>query len=141
MITYVDTSTLIKLVVDEPGSDLAARIWEAADALVAVRLVEVEARATLAAALRSGRLTTAQHRRAMKVLTELLGQVDLVEITAELVTAAARLAEVHALRGYDAVHLAAALFVGADVLTSADTALCDAASAEGTAVANPLDAP
>lgn len=141
MITYVDTSTLIKLIVNEPGSDLAARIWEAADALASVRLVEVEARAALAAALRAERLTTAQHRRAVKVLAELLDQVDLVEITAGLITAAGRLAEVHALRGYDAVHLAAALFVGADVLTSADADLCVAASAERIAVANPLSRP
>lgn len=141
MITYVDTSTLIKLIVEEPGSALAAQIWETADALAAVRLIDVEARAALAAALHAGRLTTAQHRRAVKMLGELVGQLDLIEVTAELITPAGRLAEVHALRGYDAVHLAGALIVGADVLTSADGALCTAASREGIAVAHPLSGP
>lgn len=139
MITYVDTSTLIKLIVEEPGSDLAAQIWETADALAAVRLIDVEARAALAAALRAGRLTTAQQRRAVKILRELLEQLDLIEITAELITASSRLAEVHALRGYDAVHLAGALFVRADVLASADSALCNAALQEGLHSANPLN--
>jgi hypothetical protein len=37
------------------------------------------------------------------------------------------------------VHLAAALTVGATVLTSADTALRDAALRQGLHVANPLD--
>ena len=50
MIAYVDTSTLIKVIVDEPGSEMAAQIWETADTLAAVRLIEVEARAALAAA-------------------------------------------------------------------------------------------
>lgn len=138
MIAYVDTSTLIKLTVDEAGSELAAQIWETADALAAVRLIEVEARAALAAALRAGRLTIARHRRAMKVLDELLSQLDIIEVTADIITDAGRLAETHAVRGHDAVHLAGAVLVGADVLTSADTTLCDAASAEGIAVANPL---
>jgi hypothetical protein len=35
--------------------------------------------------------------------------------------------------------LAAATMVGADVFTSADSALCDAAAREGMLVANPLD--
>lgn len=52
---------------------------------------------------------------------------------------ARKLAPDHALRGYDAVHLAAATMVGADVFTSADSALCDAAAREGMLVANPLD--
>ncbi len=59
MITYVDTSTLLKVVVAEEGSDRATRIWEAADALTAVALIMVEARAALAAAQRGGRLTSA----------------------------------------------------------------------------------
>jgi PIN domain nuclease of toxin-antitoxin system len=50
MITYVDTSTLLKLVVDEEGSDRAAVIWSSAESVAAVSLIEVEARSALAAA-------------------------------------------------------------------------------------------
>jgi len=62
-----------------------------------------------------------------------------VEVTEEIVAGAADLAEQEALRGYDAVHLAAAMLVEARVLTSADRALCDAAVRRGIRVANPLE--
>jgi hypothetical protein len=139
VITYVDTSTLLKLVVEETGSDVAAVIWESADVLASVGLVVVEARAALAAALRAGRLIELQHREAKNEVATLIGELHLVEVTDDLITAAADLAEAESLRGYDAVHLAGALLVGAEVLTSADDELCDAASGQGLHVANPLD--
>jgi predicted nucleic acid-binding protein len=140
VITYVDTSTLIKLLIEEPGSDRAARIWEAADAVVSVSLIEVEARAALAAAERTGRMTAAEHRRAKRALADLLAQLDIVEVTSALVTTASELAEDAALRGYDAVHLAGAIEVGADVFSTADADLAAAAELRGLAVANPIAA-
>lgn len=47
MITYLDTSALLKLVVTEQGSDRAVQVWEAADSLVSVSLITVEARTAL----------------------------------------------------------------------------------------------
>lgn len=138
MITYVDTSTLLKLIVDEEGSDRAELIWDIADALVSVSLVVVEARAALASATRGGRLTAAQHQVAKAELISLVGDLHLVEITDELIGDAAELAESEGLRGYDAVHLAAALLIRASVLSSADGVLCDAAGRRRLHVANPL---
>lgn len=137
MITYVDTSTLLKLLIDEEGSDRAGLVWDAADALVSVRLIIVEARAALASATRGGRLTTRQHEQARNELWALLGDIHLAEVTEDLISRAADLAEDEGLRGYDAVHLAAALHLGASVLTSADDALCEAAGRNGMYVANP----
>lgn len=139
MITYVDTSSLLKLVIDEDGSERAELIWDTADSLVSVALVVVEGRAALAAAQRGGRLDTRQHRRARDEFAALVEELTIVEVTEELISDAADLAEDEALRGYDAVHLAAALTVEATVLTSADTAMCDAAERRGLHVANPLD--
>ena len=93
MTTYVDTSTLIKLMATEAGSAVATTIWESAPSLAAVSLIEVEAVAALAAAHRQARLTDDE------------------------------LADAY----------------GADVFTSADSALCNAAASEGMLVANPLD--
>lgn len=139
MITYVDTSSLLKLVIDEDGSERAELIWDSADALASVALVVVEGRAALAAAQRDGRLSTSQHRKAGHEFAALVEELTIVEVTEDLISDAADLAESEALRGYDAVHLAAALTVEAIVLTSADTALCDAAERRGLHVANPLD--
>ena len=108
--------------------------------LASAVLVVVEARAALAAAQRRGRLTAAEHRDAKAELADLFEEVTFVEITDALIADAAELAEAEALRGYDAVHLAAALVVEATVLSSADVALCDAAQRRGLHVANPLEA-
>ena len=138
MITYVDTSTLLKLLIDEEGSDRAELVWDAADALASVSLIVVEARAALAAATRGERLTARQHEQAKNELSALTGDLHLAAVTDDLIARAANLAEDEGLRGYDAVHLAAALLLGASVLTSADEALCDAAGRNGMHVANPL---
>ena len=139
MITYVDTSTLLKRLLDEDGSAGADAVWDAADVLASAVTVVVEARAALAAAERRGRLTAVEHRAAKVGLLELFEEVAFVEITDDLIAQAADLAEHESLRGYDAVHLAAALMVEATVLTSADVGLCDAAARRGLHVANPLD--
>ncbi len=138
MITYVDTSTLLKLVIDEDGSDRADTIWMSADTVASVSLISVEASAALAAAKRGHRLTTEQHADARAELDALLAALHVVEATEELIANAAELAETEALRGYDAVHLAAALLVRATILSSADTDLCAAAERRGLHVANPL---
>lgn len=138
MITYVDTSTLLKLIIDEDGSDRAATIWASADAVASVNLIVVEARAALAAARRGRRLTGSQHTIAVTELGALIGDLHIVSVTDELVASAAELADLEGLRGYDAVHLAAALTLEATVLSSADTDLCAAATRRGLHVANPL---
>jgi uncharacterized protein len=134
--TYVDTSVLVKLVIEEPGSAAAALIWKGSGALGAVALVTVEARAALAAARRAGRLSAAQHRRAKTHLGGLIDQLDLVRITDDLIGQAADLAEEEALRGYDAVHLAGAVLLDASVMATADRALADAAGRRGLHVAD-----
>lgn len=65
-------------------------------------------------------------------------KLPLVEITESLVDDAAALAEDEALRGDNALHVAAALTVEATVLTSADDDLCAAGLRRGLHVANPL---
>lgn len=139
MITYIDTSSLLKLVIEEPGSERVGRIWDAADVVTSVVLVVVEASAALAAAERGSRLTTAQYAEARSGLASLLDELTMVAVTDDLIDRAAALAEQEVLRGYDAVHLAGALTVGADVLASADAALGAAGERCGLHVANPLE--
>jgi len=139
LITYVDTSTLLKRLLLEDGSDAADAIWAASDVLASAVVVIAEARAALAAARRAGRLTATQLRHATLELGALVEELTLVDVTEEVAGLAGDLAEAEALRGYDAIHLAAALQVGADVLTSADAALCEAAAHRGLHVANPIE--
>lgn len=139
MITYIDTSVLIKVIIEESGSNAAAELWDASDVLTAARIGYVEARAALAAARRGDRLSTRQLKTAKAALDDLWSQFTVVEITAGLVVAAAELAETERLRGYDAVHLAAAMEIGAEVVASADHDLLRAAARLGLHTADPTD--
>jgi hypothetical protein len=129
VIAYFDTSALIPLVVAEPGSDYATRVWDAAERLVTVRVAYPEGRAALAQARRLGRLTPRAYRTARDGFEDLWRQLDRVEVTAGLAQRAGDLAEQLALRGYDAVHLAAAETIADPdlVVVAGDGPLCDAA--------------
>jgi predicted nucleic acid-binding protein len=137
--TYVDTSTLVKLTIREPGSDWASLIWAVSDGRVSVSLIDVEGRAALARAHRDGRFADEALVRTRERFGRLVDDLELVEVDRDLVARAGDLAEEHGLRAYDAVHLAAIELVQPQLVTSADDGLCSAATACGFHVANPLD--
>jgi predicted nucleic acid-binding protein len=138
VIAYFDTSAVVPLVVAEPGSPRAIALWGEADRVVSVRLVSVEGRAALAQAHRLGRITARGLRDAVASLLERCDELDVVEVDRELVAVAGELAERHRLRGYDAVHLAAALRVRDPdlVVVAGDDALVRAAHDAGIATAH-----
>jgi predicted nucleic acid-binding protein len=137
VIAYFDTSALVPLLIDEVGSDAAGDAWDHSSRLVSVRLIRVEARAGLAQAARTNRITSAQLRAFARDLNGLLAQLEFVEIDDALVRGAGDLAESQALRAYDAVHLAAALTVATDdlVVVAGDRSLLSAAETAGLATA------
>ena len=109
MILYLDTSALVKLYVEEAGSQVVAENLKAASTVATARISYAEARAAFARHARHGGLTPAELRRVIRHLDEEWGQYTVVEITDGVVRRAAVLAERHELRAYDAVQLAAAL--------------------------------
>jgi uncharacterized protein len=137
VIAYIDTSAVVPLLIAEPGSARAATLWDGADRVVSVRLIYPETRAALAQAERLGRLTARQLRDAVTEFDSLFEEIDLIEVDDALARRAGELAEVRQLRGYDAVHLAAADRVHDPnvVVIAGDRALLDAATAEGMTVA------
>lgn len=137
MIAYFDTSAIVPLIVEEPGSRRAAVLWDGADRVVSSRLVHVEARAAFAMAHRMGRLDDDDLRRAVDDLGQLIDGVDIVEVTAPIVHRAGELAQTAALRAYDSVHLSCAEHLAdADlVVVAGDRALLRAATGLGIAVA------
>lgn len=135
MIAYLDTSAVVKLLVDEPGSDTTERVWHAADARVCATVGRVEATAALGRARRTGRLSVAGVRRGVADLARIWESVDRVVVDDALAFAVAELALAHELRGFDAVHLAAAM-ASADTFVAADAHLLAAAYAVGLDVAD-----
>lgn len=120
--------------VDEDGSEHAAQLWRTPHRACSSTLSYPEGRAALATARRAGRLIAPAHRRTVEAFEELHRQLHLITASPELARRAGELADEHALRGYDAVHLATALRLGSDtVLLTWDGALRDAALRAGLA--------
>jgi uncharacterized protein len=137
LIVYFDTSAIVPIVIDEPSSPAAARLWDEADRVVSSRLVYAEGRAALAMACRLKRIDERQLRAVVEDFEVLTRQIDVVEVTENLVLQAGALAEQFDVPGHDAVHLASARLIDDPdvVLASADAHLLAAAQQLGISVA------
>lgn len=135
MIVYLDTSALVKLFVDELGSE-EVLAWAAEATTVACSSIGFpEAISAFSRRLRSGSIARGVYDR---VLDELDRQWDDVVTVAFDERLAGQLARRHPLSGADALHLAAALTLLAADLPVAfcgyDERLSRAAAAEGLRV-------
>ena len=108
MILFCDTSALVKLYVQEEGSELVLEVAREATVIAVCRIAWVETMSTFA-----------QRNREAPEETLLLNQVRgrfqqdwesfaTVEVTQQLVEQAGEYAEIFALRAYDSIQLAAA---------------------------------
>jgi uncharacterized protein len=108
---YFDSSALVKLVLDEPGSELAAELWNGCDAALSSRLAYPEVRAALAASARNHDLNDDDLQAAELMWEDFWAATRPVELTPAVERQAGQLAKSHALRGADALHLASALAI------------------------------
>ncbi len=136
-IVYFDSSALVKLVLDETGSDVAAAVWNACDAALSSRLAYPDVCAALAAAGRNHDLTESEVSAAAGEWEIFWSSMRPVELSPDVERAAGELAVLHRLRGADAVHLASAIALGSQEVTVAvwDKRLHAGAAAAGLPVA------
>ncbi|MHB0877345.1 MAG: type II toxin-antitoxin system VapC family toxin [Anaerolineae bacterium] len=108
---YCDSSALVKLYVQENGTDWMRRLSQDADnVLYTARISAAEIVAALSMRRRTGSIAADDAVSAVSAFRrDLTGRLHMVEITDGLVELAMALAEKHPLRGYDAIQLAAAL--------------------------------
>ena len=110
MILYLDTSALVKLYAEEPGSGEVRSAVREAHVVAVSEIGYVEARSALARKEREGSFSTDEHDAAIEQLQQDYRQVYLSRpLTGDLIVRAGELTRKHALRAYDAVHLATAL--------------------------------
>jgi predicted nucleic acid-binding protein len=134
----LETSGLLKLLLREEFSPLAQEAFSQAEALAASAFALPEAVGVLHAMRRDGRLSRTGYRKALKELYGLWDYLEVLTPTLEGHVRAAQLCEKHPLKGADALHLVAALYLREFrqevVLLTFDRTLYHAAKREGLAV-------
>jgi len=152
MLWYVDSSALVKRYAPEFGSAWIKSLLEprAENSIYIVQIGAVEVAAGLSRKGRTKELAQKEYAAALELFMRDIKaeEYNLVPIDSALTNLAIELTRRHPLRGYDAVHLAAALrlnqvlaqneFPSASFV-SADRLLCQAAAKEGLSAENPDD--
>lgn len=150
---FCDSSAIVKRYVNETGSNFVDNLADlkSGNVVLPARITRVEVVSAIARRLKNGSITTADAQNAVAAFQhDLTNNYFTVEITPVLFSSAMSLATKHALRGYDAVQLAAALEANDErianglsplTLVSADTDLNTAAQFEGLNVENPNNHP
>ena len=133
---YFDTSALVKRFVDEPGSGRVEALIASQPRIATSKIAYAELHATLARKLRERQLTLIAYRR-------ISGRFELdwrayirVELADALLGLTRALVRRHPLRGFDAIHLAAAIRLQDQLneaiqFIAADQRLLHAAQREG----------
>ena len=131
MKVFLDTSAFAKRYVAEQGSDKVMEMCLKADSLVVSVICPTELISTLSRLLREKKLTQADYRKLKGEAMADLTDVDICQITSEVLACVVSLLESHPLRAMDAIHLACALTVKPDVFVSADHRQLSAARKAG----------
>lgn len=109
MIVYLDASVIVKLYVEEAGSEAVAEMVGATTAVGTALITMAEVAAALAGAVRRRALEGRAARVALRAFRREWERFNRLRVTEYTVQRAADLAWEHNLRGYDAVHLACAV--------------------------------
>lgn len=138
MILYLDTRSLIKLYVEEPESVHVEFLVRSSRVTATSLVAFAESRAALARRFREQAFTIGYYEQVKNSFILDWEQYFTVNLTPALVQMAGDLAERHALRGFDSIHLASALSLREElsstvVFSCYDTHLQKASQQEGLA--------
>ena len=131
MKVFLDTSAFAKRYVAEQKSDKVMALCQQADSLVVSVIFLPELISTLSRLLREKKLTKAAYRKLKNDAIADLADVDVCQITPNVLVSVVSLLESYPLRAMDALHVACALAVEPDIFVSADHRQLSAAKKAG----------
>ena len=140
--TYADSSAIVKRYYEELGTERVRERLTAAERVFTSRLAFAEVYAALAHKRRERAVTEEAYRRAASAFEADWPAYDQIALDAATLGTVARLVRQYPLRGADAVHLAAALWLREHAgdpleLWASDDRLLDAARHERLIAVNP----
>jgi predicted nucleic acid-binding protein len=106
LILYLETSALVKLFFREAGAEIVVDLVSKADSVVTSQIAYAESCSVLARRRREKRLTDEEFKAAKDHLDRMWPQMDTILVDE---IKSGELAIKHVIRGFDAIHLAAAL--------------------------------
>lgn len=109
MIVYLDTSSLVKLYVEEDESSKVDVLVKSSKVTATSLVAYAEARAAFARRFREKAFTSDEYNRMKAFFNEDWNRYLILSVSQDIIRLAGDLAEKHALRGFDAIHLASAL--------------------------------
>jgi predicted nucleic acid-binding protein len=115
MILYADASALAKRYLVELGSAEFEALFRDAHAIATSLISRAEVSAAMAKAVRTDALERSAAERILRVFRQHWGDLLGLQVTESLVAEADSLAWEHGLRGYDAVHMASAMLLQAEM--------------------------
>jgi len=141
-VTYADSSVIVKRYYEEVGTERVLERLAAAERVFTSRLAYAEVHAALARKRRERAVSEAAYRRAASAFESDWPAYDQIALDATTLGAVPRLVRRHPLRGADAVHLAAAVWLREHAgdpleLWASDDRLLDAARRERLIAVNP----
>jgi uncharacterized protein len=144
LILFLDTSCMVKLYVDEPGSDEVLKAVGLANEVACSIVTESELRSALARRKREGLLSASELTALKRDFRRDWANCVHIQVSDGISSHAGDLAEAQGLRGFDAIQLASALSVvdeedGETWFYSADVRLNAAAKREGLKKLFPAD--
>ena len=133
--TYFDTSALIKLYVEEPGSQVVSTLVTETASVAIAKVAFVEVHAGLARRRRAGDLSVTGYDRTCRLFEEQWRTYVRLDLRDDILVQARELVRRHPLRSLDAIHLASALALRAALgqevrFVAADGRLVQAAEVE-----------
>ena len=131
MKVFLDTSAFAKRYVAEQKSDKVMELCQQADSLVVSVICLPELISTLSRLLREKKLAKAAYRKLKNDAMADLADVDICQITPNVLASVVSLLESYPLRAMDALHVACALAVEPDIFISADRRQLSAAKKAG----------
>jgi len=150
---FLDSSAIVKRYVNETGSNFIETLTDVkgGNFILMARITRGELAAAIARRLKGRSITNADAQNALIAFNkDLISTYFTVEVTPAILSAAANLCTTYALRGYDAVQLAAMLEANTErvsaglsplKLVSADKELNAAAQTEGLGFEDPNNHP